>query len=192
VLTNAHCVIDPETHKLSQKIAFLPNVINGKPGNDSDIAQVVDFAYGTDFSGSRLENQTNDWAVLKLDKPIGLKYGYLGWKSLSGKTLTRNKKAYIFIGYSADFPNPKKEKYQFFTAGAGWTASVQKGCSIVREKNNELFHDCDTTGGSSGGAIIGVIDGKPRIVGLNNAERTDGSINLGLKIDFLDQLFSQN
>lgn len=69
------------------------------------------------------------------------------------------------------------------------TASVQKGCSIVYEENNELFHDCDTTAGSSGGAIIGVIDGKPRIVGLNNAQRRDGSINLGLKIDFLDKLF---
>jgi V8-like Glu-specific endopeptidase len=188
VLTNAHCVINPETRKLSQKIAFLPNVINGKPGSQTDVSQVVNVLYGTDFGGSALENQTNDWALLKLDKPIGLKYGSLGWKSLPSSTLTANKKAYIFVGYSGDFPNPNNKNYQFFTAGQGWTASVQAGCSIVGENSNVLFHDCDTTGGSSGGAIIGVIGNKPYIVGLNNAERRDGSINLGLKIDFLDRL----
>jgi V8-like Glu-specific endopeptidase len=193
VLTNAHCVINPETRKPNQKIAFLPNVINGKPGSQADVSQVVDVLYGTDFGGSELENQTNDWALLKLDKPIGLKYGYLGWKSLPSSTLTANKKAYIFVGYSGDFPNPNKKNYQFFTAGQGWTASVQSGCSIVREERNVLFHDCDTTGGSSGGAIIGVIGNKPYIMALNNAEITNkrsgkGIINLGLKIDFLDKL----
>jgi V8-like Glu-specific endopeptidase len=188
VLTNAHCVINPETRQLSQKIAFLPNVINGQPGSQADITQVVNVLYGTDFGGSALENQTNDWAILKLNKPIGLKYGYLGWKSLSGATLTKNKNAYIFVGYSGDFPNTSKKNYQIFTAGQGWTASVQGGCSIVREESNVLFHDCDTTGGSSGGAIIGVVGNKPYIVGLNNAERRDGTVNLGLKIDFLDRL----
>ncbi|NJL64613.1 MAG: trypsin-like serine protease [Methylacidiphilales bacterium] len=188
VLTNAHCVINPETRKLSQRIAFSPNVINGKVANQADVAEVVNVVYGTDFGGSALENQTNDWAILKLDKPIGLKYGYLGWKSLSDATLTRNQKAYIFVGYSGDFPNPNNQKYQFFTAGAGFTASAQAGCSITQAQSNVLFHDCDTTGGSSGGAIIGVIDNKPYIVGLNNAERRDGSTNLGLKIDFLDKL----
>jgi V8-like Glu-specific endopeptidase len=193
VLTNAHCVIDSETRKLSQKIAFLPNVINGKVANQADVAEVINVMYGTDFGGSALENQTNDWALLKLDKPIGLKYGYLGWKSLSSATLTKNKNAYIFVGYSGDFPDTSKKNYQFFTAGQGWTASVQDGCSIVREESNVLFHDCDTTGGSSGGAIIGVIGNKPYIVALNNAEITDkrsgkGIINLGLRIDFLDRL----
>jgi V8-like Glu-specific endopeptidase len=193
VLTNAHCVINPETRKLSQKIAFLPNVINGKPGSQTDVSQVVNVVYGTDFGGSELENQTNDWALLKLDKPIGLKYGYLGWKSLSNATLTKNQKAYIFVGYSGDFPDTSKDNYRFFTAGAGFTASAQDGCSITQAKSNVLFHDCDTTGGSSGGAIIGVIGNKPYIVGLNNAEITDkrsgkGIINLGLKIDFLDRL----
>jgi V8-like Glu-specific endopeptidase len=192
VLTNAHCVIDSQTRKLSQKIAFLPNVINRKVANQADVAEVVNVVYGTNFSGSTLENQTNDWALLKLDKPIGLKYGYLGWKSLSGETLTKNKKAYIFVGYSGDFPNTSNKNYQFLTAGSGWTASVQAGCSIVREERNVLFHDCDTTGGSSGGGIIGIIGNKPYIVGLNNAEKRDGSVNLGLKIDFLDRLISQN
>ncbi|NMG10518.1 trypsin-like serine protease [Brasilonema sp. UFV-L1] len=192
VLTNAHCVIDPETRQLSQKILFLPNVINGKVTDESDIAQVQNVIYGTDFTGTKLENQTNDWAVLKLNKPIGLKYGYLGWKSFPSSTLTKNRNKYIFVGYSGDFPNTNKQNYQFFTAGKGWTASVQQGCSIVGEESNVLLHDCDTTGGSSGGAILGVIGNQPCIIGLNNAEikTRDGRtiINLGVKIDFLDRL----
>jgi V8-like Glu-specific endopeptidase len=192
VLTNAHCVIDPETRQFSQKILFLPNVINGRAGNESDIAQVENVVYGTDFTGTKLENQTNDWALLKLNKPIGLKYGYLGWKSLPSSTLTKNRNKYIFVGYSGDFPNTNKENYRFFTAGSGWTASVQQGCSIVSEESNVLLHDCDTTGGSSGGAIIGVIGNQPYIIALNNAEiKTRGGraiINLGVKIDFLDRL----
>ncbi|BAZ04240.1 glutamyl endopeptidase [Calothrix sp. NIES-3974] len=193
VLTNAHCVINPETGQFSQRIQFLPNVINGQVTNRDDVAEVTEVVYGTDFSGSGLENQVNDWALLKLDQPIGLKYGYLGWKALPSSTLIRNQGKYIFVGYSGDFPNNNRKGYEFFTAGPGWTASVQNGCSIVREERGVLFHDCDTTGGSSGGAIIAIIGGQPRIVALNNAEivnqRTgQGLINLAVKIDFLDRL----
>jgi len=190
VLTNAHCVIDSDTSQFSQKISFLPNVINRKVADESDIAEVTEVIYGTDFTGNSLENQVNDWALLKLNKPIGLKYGYLGWKSLPSSALITNSKKYIFVGYSGDFPDNNREKYQFFTAGGGRTASVQEGCSIVKEDNNVLFHDCDTAGGSSGGAIIGVVGNQPYILALNNAEykRGEGAIiNLGVKIDFLDR-----
>lgn len=190
VLTNAHCVIDPQTQRLSQRIAFQPNVINGKPGDQSDIAEVENVVYGTDFTGTEVENLSNDWALLKLNKPIGLKYGYVGWKSLPSSVLAKNRSKYIFVGYSGDFPNINKEKYRFFTAGQGWTAAVHDGCSIVNEESNILLHDCDMTQGASGGPIIGVIGNQPYIVGLNNAEvkTVDGrAINLAVKIDFLDR-----
>jgi hypothetical protein len=35
-----------------------------------------------------------------------------------------------------------------------------QGCSIVREEQEVLFHDCDTKGGSSGGPIIGLVGGE--------------------------------
>lgn len=193
VLTNAHCVIDPETSQFSRKIQFLPNVINRKVADDADIAEVENVIYGTDFKGTELENQVNDWAVLKLNKPIGLKYGYMGWKSLPSSTLIANRNKYIFVGYSGDFPDTNKQEYQFFTAGKGWTAGVEKGCSIVNEESNILFHNCDTTGGSSGGAIIGVVENQPYILALNNAEYKQGEeaiINLAVKIDFLDRLMA--
>ncbi|MBD2210266.1 trypsin-like peptidase domain-containing protein [Calothrix sp. FACHB-156] len=193
VLTNSHCVIDPETHQLSKKILFLPNVINGAVSNERDIATVEQVIYGTDFTGENTTNQINDWAIMKINKPLGRKYGYLGWKSLPASALIKNKEKLFFVGYSGDFPNPEKKGYEFLTAGKGWTAGFQAGCSIVKEEDDVLFHDCDTAGGSSGGPIIGLIDGQPYIVALNNAEikntRTHQDIiNLAVKISFLDEL----
>ncbi|NMG19754.1 peptidase S1 [Brasilonema bromeliae SPC951] len=196
VLTNSHCVINPETHQLSKRVAFMPNVINRELQDDNDTALAEKILYGTDFTNDAVTNQTNDWALIQLNKPIGQKYGYLGWKSLPSSTLIKNQKKFIFVGYSGDFPNPKKRGYDFLSAGPGWTASVQHGCSILRDEQNILFHDCDTTGGSSGGPIIAVINGQPYIVALNNAEikRRDGTgvVNLGVKIDVLDRLSRGN
>jgi len=192
VLTNSHCVIDPKTHQLSNRVAFLPNVINGELQDDNDIALAEKVIYGTDFTLDKITNQTNDWALIQLNKPIGRKYGYLGWKSLPSSTLIKNQKKFIFVGYSGDFPNPKKRGYEFLNGGSGWTASFQEKCSILGDEQNVLFHNCDTTSGSSGGPIIASINGQPYIVALNNAEikSRDGktAVNLAVKIDFLDRL----
>ncbi|XHR83694.1 MAG: trypsin-like serine peptidase [Gloeotrichia echinulata GP01] len=186
VLTNAHCVINPETGKLSTTIQFMPNVIDK---NYRDVAQVEQVVYGTDFSQSK-DLSSRDWAILVLNQPLGRKYGYLGWKSLPSATLIRKREAFFFVGYSGDFPNDKYQKY--FSAGPGWTASYEAGCSIVGEDSGFLLHDCATAGGSSGGAIVAVIDGDPYIVALNNGEyknpRTGQDIiNLAVKVSTIEQ-----
>ncbi|GAA6623573.1 trypsin-like serine peptidase [Scytonema sp. NUACC26] len=43
VLTNFHCVIDPNTRKLSQQISFLPNVIDAQVQDIKDVASVWSF-----------------------------------------------------------------------------------------------------------------------------------------------------
>lgn len=197
VLTNAHCVIDPRTNQLSREIQFFPNLINGVVPNRRDIAVVERVIYGTDFTGDELSNQINDWAVMVIDKPLGRKYGYLGWQSLPTASFLKNQDKLFFVGYSGDFPDTSKKGYEFLSAGQGWTASYQAGCGIVQEKQGVLFHNCDTTGGSSGGALIGLIGGEPYIVALNNAEIRDsrtsrGIINLAVRVDFLDRLFRRN
>ncbi|MEA5551683.1 trypsin-like serine protease [Anabaena cylindrica UHCC 0172] len=197
VLTNAHCVIDPETHQLSRQIIFSPNVIDGKVADQRDIAFVERVTYGTDFTDDEITNQTQDWAIMKLNKPIGRKYGYLGHKSLPTSTLINNPKKFAFVGYSGDYPDPKTRGYEFLKAGAGWTAGYQVGCSIVKEERDILFHDCDTAAGSSGGPIMAWIGNKPYIVALNNAEIKNLNthqdvINLAVKISFLDRLAGKN
>jgi protease YdgD len=132
---------------------------------------------------------------MKINKPLGRKYGYLGAKSLPSSTLIRNQKKYFFVGYSKDFPSAKYQQY--FSAGSGWTASFQAGCSIVKEQENFLLHDCDTAAGSSGAPIIATIDGEPYVVALNEGEIRDlhahkDLINVAVKIDFLEPLTSKN
>lgn len=185
VLTNAHCVIDPKTGKLSTRIQFLPNVIDG---DYRDVAGVKRVIYGTNFSQS--DADSHDWAILELNQPLGRKYGYLGSKSLPSASLIRNRKVFFFVGYSKDFPNGKYRKY--FKAGPGWTASYEAGCSIVKEERGVLLHDCATAGGSSGGPIVAVINGNPYIVALNNAERKNTRtgqdiINLAVKVSTIEQ-----
>jgi V8-like Glu-specific endopeptidase len=189
VLTNAHCVIDPETGELSKQILFMPNVIDKR---FQDVAEVEQVIYGTNFKdGSGIS--PNDWAIMKINQPLGRKYGYLGLKSIPTNTLTQNPKAFFFVGYSGDFPTEKYKNY--FSAGKGWTASYEAGCSIVKEDSGFLLHDCSTAGGSSGGAIIGVINGDPYIVALNNAEaknlRTGQDItNFAVKISTIQESLS--
>jgi len=190
VLTNAHCVINLETGELSKKIEFMPNTIDGKY---EDVAEVEEVIYGTDFKQEK-GIPSRDWAVIKINQPLGRKYGYLGWKYIPTPTLIKNKKALFFVGYSSDFPTQKYQRY--FGAGKGWTASYEAGCSIVGEQRGLLLHDCATAQGSSGGAIIGVIGGEPYIVALNNAEKTDsqtgqGVINYAVKISTIEESLSK-
>jgi V8-like Glu-specific endopeptidase len=190
VLTNAHCVIDPETGEFSKTIQFMPNVIDK---NFQDIAEVEQVIYGTDFKQTS-KITPNDWAIMKINQPLGRKYGHLGWKSIPTATLVKNPKSLFFVGYSRDFPTQKYQNY--FRAGRGWTASYEAGCSIVKEEDGFLLHDCATTGGSSGGAIIAAINGQPYIVALNNAEFKNTStgqdiINTAVKVSTIEQALSK-
>ncbi len=159
VLTNAHCLIDPKTHQPSPTIAFEPNLIDGTLKEEGDRAWVVEGVYGTDFKEDSFPNP-DDWAILKIDRPLGEKYGTLRWQPVATTLLVQNPGNFIMVGYSGDFPQNKP----------GETASAHMGCSIVGETDNVLTHTCDTTGGSSGGPILGVINNEFLVVGLNSAE----------------------
>ena len=194
VLTNSHCVFDSKTRKLTQKIWFQPNVINAQVLDKSDVATVKQVIYGTDFTDRN--SVQNDWAVMLIDKPLGRKYGYLALKNLPTSAFAKIPQQLFFVGYSGDFPDSRKPRYRGFTAGPGWTAGAQQGCSILGEEQGILFHDCDTAGGSSGGPIIAVIDNNPYIVALNNAEIKNrdgkGIVNLAVKISNIQRALKGN
>ena len=194
VLTNSHCVVDSDTHKFSQKILFQPNVINREVLDIADVATVKQVFYGTDFTGQNQDK--NDWAVMLIDRPLGRKYGYLGLKNLPTSAFAWMRQQLFFVGYSGDFPDPRKPAYRRFTAGPGWTAGVQQGCSIVGEEQELLLHDCDTTGGASGGPIIAFIDNNPYIVALHNAGELDrdgkGIVNFAVKISRIQRALQKN
>ncbi|MBV6625978.1 MAG: trypsin-like serine protease [Rivularia sp. (in: Bacteria)] len=194
VLTNAHCVVDPYTHEVSKEIKFRPNLINGSSKDDNDTAVVKKIIAGTNFKEANPSK--NDWAVVKIDKPLGKKYGHFGWVSLPTSTMLKHPKKFRMIGYSRDFPTSETLKaFPYLKAGEGLTAGVHDGCSILKEENGSLSHDCDTTGGSSGDPIVAQIKGKYYIIALNNAERFDmygkPIDNRAVKVSFLDRLFGR-
>ena len=194
VLTNAHCVVDPETQKVSQAIAFLPNLVNGVVKSKADIAYATNVYYGTDFKNRTLADYSNDWAILKLNKPIGKKYGYLGWKSLPSSRLVGDTKKFSLVGYSGDFPNPKKKGYETLTAGESMTAGVHLKCSILRRQDNLLYHNCDTNHGASGGAIISNINGKYYIFALHSGSNEVNGLllNRAVEMSRLDEWLQGN
>lgn len=185
VLTNAHCVVNPDTHRVSKAIQFLPNLVNGNLKDDADIAVVESYYYGTDFKGDVETVDVDDWAILKLDKPLGQQYGYLGWKAAPSLELKRLSKTLALVGYSMDFPKqPKTASGLELTAGPGLTAGVHQGCSIVDERNGLLLHDCDSKGGASGGPILAKVDGEYYVVALHAGWRkVNGTVtNYAVKI----------
>lgn len=168
VLTNAHCVIDADTHQLKSDITFKPNLINGRVKDRADIATVIDVIPGTDFQDDDTVPHPNDWAFVKLDRPLGETYGTLAWTVLPlAELLTTYRSELIMAGYSGDFPE----------TAPGRTAGVHDGCSVLGAGLGTLLHTCDTFGGSSGGPIMAIIDGEFRIVALNSAELTESQVN---------------
>jgi V8-like Glu-specific endopeptidase len=196
VLTNAHCVIDMKTHKITTKpLAFLPNLIDGKLQSDDDRAKIIKVIVGTDFSDSDRIPNANDWAMVKLDRPLGKKYGTIGWKALPSNLLIKNTKKFTLVGYSFDFPST--EKYGEFSAGPSFTAGIHKGCSFTSEqKDKVLVHSCDMRAGASGSAILAWVKDQPYIVAINNAELTNRRTgeayeNYAVNVNRINEWFTQ-
>jgi protease YdgD len=179
VLTNAHCMVTSETQQLHKRIAFQPNLINGAITNTEDMAWGSEVELGTDFSDGQ-NPDPNDWALLKLDRPLGDRYGTLRWQALPAEMLLGKAEQLDLVGYSGDFPpdNP------------GETAGVHKGCSILADDEPFWLHDCDTTGGASGGPILAEIDGDFYVVALHAGGFTDENdvplFNYAIKIDQIE------
>lgn len=155
VLTAAHCVIDPKTKKLRTDInSFRPNFKAGTSAVESGISYVW---WGTN-DPDKFRGQ--DWAILRLTKPLGDSYGWLGIRSTNTETFPP---ALTVVGYSGDFQG-------------GQTAGIHHNCTTRKREAsvNFILHDCDTSRGSSGGPALRMYDNKLTVVGVNVAEYRNG------------------
>lgn len=173
VLTNAHCLIDEATDQPTQlSIVFRPNLIQGR---SEDVGRVIAYEYGdSPFTG----DQTEDWALLTLDRPLGERYGYLGWRTLDfddTAVLAAIDGQIGVAGYSADFPPASLSGF----GNPGETAGLSAYCSIllaIPEGHwaDSLIHSCDTNPGASGAPLLALFeDDEYYIVGLHT-----GSVSL--------------
>jgi protease YdgD len=177
VLTNAHCLMDETTHQpIIQKnhssssptqIQFQAGMIKGV---SLDSARVIDYRYGTN---KPLKFLGDDWAILKLDKPLGAIYGYMGWQNLdffNSKVRQATRDQLTLVGYAGDFPTQSYSEY----GQGGDTAGMNAGCSIEGLETSGAFkgvllHRCDSNPGASGGPLFAQFsDGNYYIVGLHS------------------------
>jgi hypothetical protein len=109
-----------KTNALSQHITFEPNLINGWVRDNADVANVIKVLPGSDFSDFSQLPCPDDWALVKLDKPLGETYGTIAWTPVPIDVLVNNPERFALVGYS-------------FNVNNGDTASVYIGCSILSE-----------------------------------------------------------
>lgn len=82
-----------------------------------------------------------DWALIRLDQPLGDRLGHAGVRNLTGQGLSAARAADLYqAGYSWD---------------TGDALSANVGCHIVAVHPDGTFaHECDTTRGDSGSAFL--------------------------------------
>lgn len=153
IITAAHCVFK-DGEFLKGKYQFLLGASNGTSVAESGVSYIW---WGTADSQN---NRNLDWAVLKIEKPLGEKYGYFGWKPSTEENLENVMQA----GYGSLF-------YQ----GKSMSGVQECGARAFNPEKGLIFHDCDTSTGDSGSPLFQCNDnGTCFIVALHVAEYRDG------------------
>lgn len=163
ILTAAHCVLNAKQEWAGDLMFYA--------GYHYGHARAMAKTTGLYTSGAGPERNLDkiwksDWAIVEIDKPLGLD---LGWISISDEK--PKFPAYgMLAGYSGD------------RAKGGESMTAHLGCEIYgnytypsdKSDDSYLLHFCDSLPGSSGGALIVMVHDpsfpqqlKPIIVGIN-------------------------
>ncbi len=138
--TAAHCI--SEGGRISERGLFQTGA--GLPGGPRT-ARVVDYLIDRDWNEQRFsagdDLDGTDWALLRLDRPLGDELGYVGVLDLSDAGARSARQERIWqAGYSWD---------------TGTNLSGNENCRIVQfNRDNTMAHNCDTTRGDSGSPFM--------------------------------------
>jgi protease YdgD len=151
LVTNAHCLqrpteIDEITERILSeftdlqtyeagvdKLIFKPSLIRG---SSPASATVISYEYG---SNDPERDVSDDWALLRIDQPLGRTYGYLGWRLLDygdQNVIDSLANQIILAGYSADYPTEPQRTF----GDRSQTAGVHTQCAIEGE-SEELGYE---------------------------------------------------
>lgn len=142
VLTAAHCVTD------DGKQIFLPDWFFAGRGQGRHIgkAAIVEAVVAPGYSPDSAEpgqGNGDDWAILTLDRDLGLTAGYLSIHELTQDEIRRTGQGGLLVsqaGYSWDTDE---------------NLSGHQGCRLTRVfGDGSVLHECDTTRGDSGSPIL--------------------------------------
>lgn len=174
ILTAAHCVINKKATALRGGIfRFRLGVTRGRAVDESDVSDVWTGTLNTSAQ------RASDWAILRLKKPLGEVYGWMGVHASDLEALLGQDVIGI-TGYSTAYR-------------AGQTASAEFGCRFtVARQNGTFLHDCDTLPGISGAPMYRVLRDEGGIehsfiVAINVASPKDSHGNPYVGISYSDK-----
>jgi V8-like Glu-specific endopeptidase len=136
IVTAGHCVQDVRTKSHIHELQFELMLNNYAAKEISSITE-VESPYTTLKIWTK---HARDWAILRLKKPLGRKYGY--FKIRSTTNLINDDPRLSISGYSSI--NPQR--------GSMYT---QQGCNFrqIKKRGKILNHDCDAGPGDSGAPL---------------------------------------
>lgn len=135
IITAAHCI--------NGENGVTPNGVftasNGATAHTVAYALNPRYDYHRFISGDEIDGM--DWALLRIDNPLGERVGFAGVRNITGRGL------------------PTAHAANLLQAGFAWdtgdTMAANVNCHIVRLYNDDTFaHECDTTRGDSGSSFL--------------------------------------
>lgn len=163
VLTSAHCLWNKRTGRWypAQYITF---VAGAEKEEYQDYANASTYTIADGFKADQLANPAtikHDWALIKLEHPIGKKLGFL--PIASNSDISQNHPL-LQTGYRADRP---------------YVLTVEDSCAIEAIFDNQqvLQTSCHTLGGDSGGPTLIMKDEQWLLLGIHRG-RTDQNKSL--------------
>lgn len=158
ILTAAHCLFS--TGELDARARFTA----GRDHPDGErsarvTAYLLDPDFDVDLFFDTHERDGQDWALLRLSRPLGRTFGHVEPIALSD-LIDNEETPYLTIsqaGYSWD---------------TGGRLSGHRACRITRIlPNNAILHDCDTTRRDSGSPLLVERDGNFQIIAVDSRHR---------------------
>ncbi len=137
IVTAAHCIKN-ESGAIDARADFRTGV--GVPGATRS-ARVIGYLVGEPGGDKAMDESDYDWALLRLDQPLGRDLGFVGGRPLS------------------DYSREQALLVSLYQAGYSWDTgdhlSGNIGCSVLElEGANRIRHNCDTTLGDSGSPLM--------------------------------------
>ncbi|WP_019961047.1 trypsin-like serine peptidase [Woodsholea maritima] len=142
LITAAHCIMDDEGHARAVG-EFVTGMALRKGGYR---AEITDYLLAERWDNDRFENSQRidglDWALLKIDQPLGDELGFV-----------------TPLALVEDRGRRRARQVTLYQAGYSWDTepnlSGHQGCSIARiNRDNTMAHECDTTRGDSGSPFL--------------------------------------
>jgi protease YdgD len=172
VVTSAHCLWrrGAKSWWPASQIHFVPGYQRDTyPAHSRAKALHVPSDYSTAAGDAFLPN---DWAVIELEKPLGVEAGTVGWlpfgvrawKEMGGEALSLQ-----VAGYRADRPH---------------VLAVDDDCHLdgFRAEGRLMEHRCATIFGDSGGPLLVHVGGSYRLIGVTMGARGSDSGIVGIAV----------